>query len=62
MRYLRISQGSLKETETHFILAERLGFASSKDVASLLALSEEIGKMLRSLIAKIGTARTGQQT
>ena len=54
MRYLRISQGSLKETETHLILAERLGFLSNKDIANLMALSEEIGKMLRSLIARIG--------
>ena len=60
-RYLRISQGSLKETETHLILAERLGFVSGKDIAGVMALSEEIGKMLRSLIARIGTARIGQQ-
>jgi four helix bundle protein len=54
IRFLRISQGSLKETETHLILAERLEFVGKKDIESGLQLADEIGKMLRSLIAKIG--------
>jgi len=35
-------------------LAERLEFVGKKDIESGLQLADEIGKMLRSLIAKIG--------
>jgi four helix bundle protein len=42
VQHLRISQGSLKELETHLILAERVGI--------LLAQCESLGKMVRALI------------
>lgn len=53
VRFLRISQGSLKETETHLLLSARLGMIDDKAIECGLSLSAEIGKMLRSLIAKI---------
>ena len=53
IQYLRISQGSLKETETHIILAGRLELGSKPDLQSVLASCDEIGKMLRSLIRAI---------
>ena len=53
VRYLRISQGSLKETETHLLLSQRLGMVDDKQIKAGLSLSDEIGKMLRSLIARI---------
>ncbi|MEX0347659.1 MAG: four helix bundle protein [Rhizobiaceae bacterium] len=53
VRYLRISQGSLKETETHLLLSQRLGMVDGKQMEAGLSLSDEIGKMLRSLIARI---------
>ncbi len=53
VRFLRISQGSLKETETHLLLSQRLGMVDGKRIETGLSLSAEIGKMLRSLIAKI---------
>lgn len=50
---LRIAQGSLKEFETHALLAERIGLFEQEAVASLLSKAETIGKMLRSLIRAI---------
>jgi four helix bundle protein len=53
IQYLRISQGSLKETETHLILAGRLDLGNKQDLKDALASCNEIGKMLRSLIRAI---------
>ncbi len=53
IQYLRIAQGSLKELETHLLLSERTGLAVESDVAPLLELSDEIGRMLRSMIRKL---------
>jgi four helix bundle protein len=53
VQYLRISQGSLKETETHIILAGRLELGSKQELKQALASCEDIGKMLRSLIRAI---------
>jgi four helix bundle protein len=50
LQHLRVAQGSLKEFETHALLAERVGLADKDVVAGLLAKSERIGKLLRSLI------------
>jgi four helix bundle protein len=51
--FLRISQGSLKELETHLILAERVGVAPPGSTESLLARTDELGRMLRALISKV---------
>ncbi len=44
VHFLRISQGSLKELETHLILATRVGLANDEEVARSLGLCDEIGK------------------
>ena len=51
--FVRIAQGSLKELETHLILAERVGLCVAADTHDLLADADEIGRMLRGLIAKL---------
>jgi four helix bundle protein len=53
VQYLRIAQGSLKETETHIILAGRLELGNKTELRAALATCDEIGKMLRSLIRAI---------
>jgi four helix bundle protein len=53
VQFLRIAQGSLKETETHIILAGRLEIGRREDLKSALVACEEIGKMIRSLIRVI---------
>ena len=50
---LRISQGSLKELETHLLLAERVGVSKSPEIATCLEQCETIGKMLRALIRSL---------
>ena len=47
---LRISQGSLKELETHVLLAQTVELMDKTDAEQILGASEEVGKLLRSLI------------
>ena len=47
---LRVSQGSLKELETHLLLAQRVGLLESLDLESVLPRCESLGKMVRALI------------
>ena len=49
--FLRISQGSLKELETHLLLAERVGVARPDSTTDLLSSTDELGRMLRGLIS-----------
>jgi len=44
--FLRNAQGSLKELETHLLLAQRLEFGNYGRAAQLLKLCESIGRML----------------
>ena len=50
---LRIAQGSLKELETHLILAERVGLLQQPELQSTLTHCESLGKMLRALIRSL---------
>lgn len=51
--FLRISQGSLKELETHLTLAQRVQVCSSQAIAPLLEQADELGRMLRTLITSL---------
>jgi four helix bundle protein len=46
-------QGSLKELETHLLLAERVGILPVLDLQPVLAQCESLGKMLRALIRSL---------
>ena len=50
IQFLRMSQGSLKELETHLIIASRIGYLESETVENVLKRCDELGKMLRSFI------------
>ena len=50
VQFLRVAQGSLKETETHLLLAERVGFLKTEQLKTVMKTCDEIGRMLRSLI------------
>ncbi len=52
-RFLAIAKGSLMEAETFVILAIRLGYATKSEAEPMLALIEEIDKMLISLRKKL---------
>jgi four helix bundle protein len=53
VQYLRIAQGSLKEVETHLLLAQRVGLVAQTDVEAPMGQCEAIGKMLRSFIRSL---------
>jgi four helix bundle protein len=50
IQHLRVSQGSLKELETHLLLAGRVGILQASDLEPVLSQCESLGKMLRALI------------
>jgi four helix bundle protein len=50
---LKVAQGSLKEFETHVELAHRIGLMDEPTLSNVLKTSEEVGKMLRSLIRAV---------
>jgi four helix bundle protein len=50
VQFLRNAQGSLKELETHLLLAERVKLAAVGPSQALLTQCDLLGKMLRSLI------------
>ena len=52
-QFLRIAQGSLKEMETHLLIAERVGIVPRKALDPLLEQGESVGKLLRLLIRKL---------
>ncbi|PDT36093.1 diversity-generating retroelement protein bAvd family protein [Rhizobium sp. M10] len=53
VQFLKIAQGSLKELETHLIIAGRIGFLQASALDELLDRCDEIGKMLGSLIRSV---------
>jgi four helix bundle protein len=55
IQYLRIAQGSLKELETHLMLAERVNIAANSKTDVILVQCENLGKMVRSLIRALQT-------
>jgi four helix bundle protein len=50
IQFLRVAQGSLKELETHLILAERVDLMSKEKSGRCLVECERVSKMLRNLI------------
>ncbi len=53
VQQLRVAQGSLKELETHLILAQRVGIAAEAMINPLAQQSDDVGRMLRSLIRSV---------
>ncbi len=52
--FVRISQGSLKELETHLLLAARVGACRPSDIEPMLDEADQLGRMLRALAASLG--------
>jgi four helix bundle protein len=50
IKFLRIAQGSLKELETHMLLASEVDICSEQEIGPLLVQTDQLGKMLRALI------------
>jgi four helix bundle protein len=58
VQFLRVAQGSLKELETHLLLALRVELVLSERAAPILEQCDELGRMLRSLIRSIQRRQT----
>jgi four helix bundle protein len=50
IRFLRIAQGSLKELETHLLLAVRVDLITTEIAQPILAQCESTGKLLHALL------------
>ena len=53
LHFLRIAQGSLKEVETHLLLATRVRICTGDATAPILSETDELGRMLRALIKRL---------
>ncbi|MGD0565332.1 MAG: four helix bundle protein [Roseiarcus sp.] len=53
VQFLRMSQGSLKELETHLLLAGQVQVAEPSTVEPILVRCESLGRMLRRLIRSL---------
>nr|WP_281024049.1 four helix bundle protein [Rhizobium tropici] len=62
VHHLKIAQGSLKELETHLIISTRVGVVTLEQVGSAISMSDEIGRMLRSLIRRLQDERHGYES
>ena len=49
LHHLSVANGSLKELETHLLIAQRLSFLRERDIEPALTLADEVGRMLRGL-------------
>jgi four helix bundle protein len=56
-QFLGISLGSIFEIKTQLVVASRLGIGDQQQIDEAAVLSEEISKMLTSLIQKLGTRK-----
>ena len=53
IRFLRVAQGSLKELETHLILATDVELTEANKSDPILSQCDEVGRMLRALIRSL---------
>ena len=53
VQFLRVAQGSLKELETHALLANRVGILPELELNMVLLSAQSTGKMLRALIRSL---------
>ncbi len=53
LQFLRVTQGSVKELETHLIIARRLDLSSPDASDEMLGKCDELGRMVRGLIRSL---------
>ena len=53
--FLNVARGSRAELETQLLICLKIGYLTESDVAVAMALLNEIGKMLTTLISKLKT-------
>ena len=60
IHFLRVAQGSVKELETHLLLASRVESAKAEELGPLLDKCERVSKMLRNLIRSLEKNRDAE--
>jgi len=53
IQFLRVSQGSLKELETHLTLSSRVGLLPESEAKNILEHCDHLGRMLHRLIRSL---------
>jgi four helix bundle protein len=53
VQFLRVAQGSLKETETHVVIAREVELLDPVDAEHVLRDGDELGRMIRALIRSL---------
>jgi four helix bundle protein len=65
-RFLAIACGSVRELETHIIIAQRLGFASAASAEQVLRATDELARMLfrmrERVMSNIGASESTKRT
>jgi four helix bundle protein len=65
-RFLAIACGSVRELETHVIIAQRLGFASAASAEQVLRATDELARMLfrmrERVMNNIGASESAKRT
>jgi len=54
VRFLAIASGSLRELETHFVIAGRLGFLSERSVEPMFQRIDELARMIYRMRLRVG--------
>jgi four helix bundle protein len=57
IQHLSIANGSLKEVETHILIAGRLNYIQDSEIVLAMDVSAEVGRMLAVLIQKLRLRR-----
>ncbi|MBN8913418.1 MAG: four helix bundle protein [Rhizobiales bacterium] len=57
VHFLKTARGSLRELETHVLIAHRVGLVQTQETDKLLDLAERIAKMLHALIRSVQSSR-----
>ena len=53
--FLSIARGSLAEVETQLLIAMRLNYLTQEQLAPIMAVHQEVSKMIPALMAKLAT-------
>jgi four helix bundle protein len=53
LHHLSIARGSLTESETHLLIAERLGYLNPEGLAGVWEQCQEVGRLLNGLIRSL---------
>jgi len=56
IHFLSIARGSKAELETQLLLCLKIGYLNDTDISEIMELLTEIGKMLNTLVRKLGSS------